>query len=97
MAGRSLRSSTWGPKLRIGTFKDDARALVAGANFVLDADPAPGDLDRVYFPHPEIFTALRPGHRLLLDDGKIRLAVLKPHRTCRHAGRSRRQAVRPRA
>ena len=66
-----------GPKLRIGAFKDDAVALVAGANFVLDADPAPGDLDRVYLPHPEILTALRPGHRLLLDDGKIRLAVLE--------------------
>jgi pyruvate kinase len=66
-----------GPKLRIGAFKDEAIALVAGANFVLDADPAPGDLDRVYLPHPEILTALKPGHTLLLDDGKIRLAVLE--------------------
>jgi pyruvate kinase len=66
-----------GPKLRIGTFKDDAIALVAGTNFALDADPAPGDLDRVYLPHPEILTALRPGHTLLLDDGKIRLVVLE--------------------
>src|SRR5262249_4348456 len=66
-----------GPKLRIGTFKGDAIALVAGANLVLDADPAPGDLDRVYLPHPEILTALRPGHRLLLDDGKIRLVVVE--------------------
>jgi pyruvate kinase len=66
-----------GPKLRIGTFKDDAIALVVGATFVLDADPAPGDLDRVYLPHPEILTALRPGHTLLLDDGKIRLVVLE--------------------
>src|SRR5690242_21348303 len=37
-----------GPKLRIGSFKDDAITLVAGANFVLDADPTPGDPDRVY-------------------------------------------------
>jgi pyruvate kinase len=66
-----------GPKLRIGAFKDDAIMLVADANFVLDADPAPGDVDRVYLPHPEILTVLRPGHRLLLDDGKIRLAVLE--------------------
>jgi pyruvate kinase len=44
---------------------------------VLDADPTPGDLDRVYLPHPEILTALKPGHTLLLDDGKIRLAVLE--------------------
>jgi pyruvate kinase len=66
-----------GPKLRIGAFKDDAITVVADANFVLDADPTPGDVDRVYLPHPEILTALRPGHTLLLDDGKIRLAVLE--------------------
>jgi pyruvate kinase len=66
-----------GPKLRIGAFKDEAVALAAGAHFVLDADPSPGDIDRVYLPHPEILTALRPGHTLLLDDGKIRLAVLE--------------------
>jgi pyruvate kinase len=66
-----------GPKLRIGAFKDDAITLVADANFVLDADPTPGDVDRVHLPHPEILTALRPGHTLLLDDGKIRLAVLE--------------------
>ncbi len=66
-----------GPKLRIGAFKEDAITLVVDANFVLDADPTPGDVDRVYLPHPEILTALRPGHTLLLDDGKIRLAVLE--------------------
>jgi pyruvate kinase len=66
-----------GPKLRIGAFKDDAITLVADADFVLDADPTPGDVDRVYLPHPEILSALRPGHTLLLDDGKIRLAVLE--------------------
>jgi len=66
-----------GPKLRIGTFGDDVVTLTAGANFVLDADPAPGDRDRVYLPHPEILTALKPGHILLLDDGKIRLLVLE--------------------
>ena len=29
--------------------------------------------DRVQLPHPEILAALRPGHALLLDDGKVRL------------------------
>jgi pyruvate kinase len=66
-----------GPKLRIGAFKDDAISLAADALFVLDADPTPGDVNRVYLPHPEILTALKPGHTLLLDDGKIRLAVLE--------------------
>jgi pyruvate kinase len=65
-----------GPKLRIGTFKEDAVTLVPGADFVLDSDAAPGDMHRVQLPHPEILSALEPGHTLLLDDGKIRLKTV---------------------
>jgi len=66
-----------GPKLRVGAFKDDAVQLTAGAAFVLDSDPAPGDATRVYLPHPEILSGLKPGHALLLDDGKIRLVTVE--------------------
>lgn len=66
-----------GPKLRVGTFKDDAVMLAGGAEFVLDSNPEPGDASRVCLPHPEILTALRPGHTMLLDDGKIRLTVVE--------------------
>src|SRR5215813_8801819 len=66
-----------GPKLRIGSFKEDAVTLVPGADFVLDSDAAPGDTHRVQLPHPEILAALAPGHTLLLDDGKIRLQALE--------------------
>lgn len=66
-----------GPKLRIGTFVNDAVTLLPGAHFTLDADPAPGDSNRVHLPHPEILSALAPGDTLLLDDGKIRLTTLE--------------------
>jgi pyruvate kinase len=66
-----------GPKLRVGTFREDAALLAKGTDFVLDADPAPGDATRVHLPHPEILAALRPGHTLLLDDGKIRLVAIE--------------------
>jgi pyruvate kinase len=69
-----------GPKLRVGTFEAEAVTLVAGTSFTLDSDPAPGNTERVYLPHPEIFASLEPGHRLLLDDGKIRLMVLENSR-----------------
>src|SRR5215831_20719741 len=62
-----------GPKLRLGSFTDGAVQLQNGQNFVLDSDKAPGDATRVQLPHPEILAALRPGHALLLDDGKVRL------------------------
>jgi pyruvate kinase len=64
-----------GPKLRIGRFADGKVDLVAGEPFVLDSDPAEGDGGRVHLPHPEILRALKEGHRLLLDDGKIALRV----------------------
>ena len=64
-----------GPKLRVGIFADGPQELVAGQGFVLDADPLPGDATRVCLPHPELFAALQPGTRLLVDDGKIVLRV----------------------
>ena len=64
-----------GPKLRVGTFADGLVVLEHGAAFHLDSDPTPGDATRVHLRHPEIFAALSPGHRLLLDDGKLVLRV----------------------
>ncbi|MEJ0091925.1 MAG: pyruvate kinase [Methylocella sp.] len=64
-----------GPKLRIGAFKDRAIKLAKGAAFTFDSNPALGDQNRVCLPHPEILRALRPGHTLLIDDGKVRLHV----------------------
>jgi pyruvate kinase len=62
-----------GPKLRIGAFADGAVQLQNGQSFTLDNDQTPGDAHRVHLPHPEILAALRPGHTLLLDDGKVKL------------------------
>lgn len=62
-----------GPKIRVGKFAGDAVELEDGATFTLDADETEGDVNRVYLPHPEIFAAVEPGHRLLLDDGRIAL------------------------
>ena len=47
--------------------------LEAGPEFVFDANPAPGDSTRVQLPHPELFEAIRPDARILVDDGKVRL------------------------
>ena len=64
-----------GPKLRLGSFKSDWAEIDNGQDFILDTNPAPGDATRVYLPHPEIFTAIKPGDSLLIDDGKLRLVV----------------------
>jgi pyruvate kinase len=66
-----------GPKLRVGEFADGSEELAEGAHFRLDLDETPGGVERVNLPHPEIFAALEPGARLLVNDGKIRLRVEK--------------------
>ena len=60
-----------GPKLRVGQFAGGSAQLKQGAKFRLDTDPAPGDAKRVELPHRELFEALEPDTRLLIDDGKL--------------------------
>jgi pyruvate kinase len=64
-----------GPKLRVGRFANGSVELVNGAKFRLDRDTSPGDASRVCLPHKELFAALAPGARLLVDDGKLVLRV----------------------
>lgn len=60
-----------GPKLRVGRFAGGSAVLANGAGFRLDRDTSPGDETRVCLPHKELFAALQPGARLLVDDGKL--------------------------
>lgn len=66
-----------GPKLRVGVFQSGRIQLQAGQQFTLDMNPTPGDTRRVCLPHPEIIGAAEIGATLLLDDGKLRLRVLR--------------------
>src|SRR6202030_3821141 len=69
------------PKPRIGNFKDRAVQLAKDAKFVFDLDPAPGDQNRVALLHPEILRSLKPGHTILIADGKVRLHVAEASAT----------------
>ncbi|MDE8650756.1 pyruvate kinase [Novosphingobium album (ex Liu et al. 2023)] len=66
-----------GPKLRVGKFRDGSAFIRHGAHFTLDRNPEPGDETRVQLPHPELFGILQKGQRLLIDDGKLRLTVIR--------------------
>lgn len=66
-----------GPKLRVGKFKDGKAVIRHSGHFTLDRDPTPGDETRVELPHPELFGLLQKGQRLLINDGKIRLRVIR--------------------
>lgn len=66
-----------GPKLRVGTFANGQAVIRHGSHFTLDRNPEPGDDTRVCLPHPELFDLMHNGQRLLINDGKIRLRVIR--------------------
>ncbi len=66
-----------GPKLRVGEFEGGRVLLEAGDVFHLDLSDQPGNKRRASLPHPEVFAALKPRTDLLVDDGRIRLRVVR--------------------
>ncbi len=72
-----LLADVQGPKLRVGKFTAGRVHLSTGQAFTFDQDPTPGNARRVQLPHPEILAAATGGTTLLLDDGKLRLRVLR--------------------
>lgn len=69
-----------GPKLRVGTFANGPVFLEIGAKFGFHREKFDGDVTGVTLPHPEIIDALEPGHRLLIDDGRLRLRIVENDR-----------------
>jgi pyruvate kinase len=66
-----------GPKIRIGRFRGGSITLAEGDRLVLDTTlgDAPGEGGRVGVNYPALPSDVRPGDRLLLDDGQLVLSV----------------------
>ena len=64
-----------GPKIRVGTLKDGRICVKTGETVRFVPEGSNGDAHSIPLPHPEIFASALPGHRLLIDDGRLRLKV----------------------
>lgn len=66
-----------GPKIRVSTFKNGAVILEEGNPYVLDAElpKGEGDEHQVGIDYKELPQDVKAGDLLLLDDGRIQLAV----------------------
>ncbi len=70
-----------GPKLRVGPIEGGKVSLQAGQRFTLTIEEVVGNSQRVTAPYPGLPADVKPGDRILLDDGQIELRVLKTTRT----------------
>ena len=66
-----------GPKIRLGKLTNGPRMLKEGERIKLVLGETSDNPDDIPIPHPEIFQAITPGHALLIDDGKVRLRLLR--------------------
>src|ERR1700710_765199 len=66
-----------GPKIRLGRLNGGPRMLVEGERIKLVLGETSDRPEDIPIPHPEIFQAIKQKHALLIDDGKVRLRLLK--------------------
>jgi pyruvate kinase len=64
-----------GPKIRLGRFADGPVVWATGESVVITTEHHPGDHDRVSTTYGGLAGDVRPGDRLLIDDGKVALEV----------------------
>jgi pyruvate kinase len=66
-----------GPKIRLGRLSGGSRMLIEGERIRLVLGESSDKPEEVPIPHPEIFQAIKQKHALLIDDGKVRLRLLR--------------------
>ncbi|MGH8773644.1 MAG: pyruvate kinase [Jiangellaceae bacterium] len=64
-----------GPKIRLGTFADGPVELRRGEHFTITTDDVAGDAGRSSTTYAGLPDDVRPGDRVLIDDGRLALEV----------------------
>ncbi|GAA1777772.1 pyruvate kinase [Streptomonospora arabica] len=82
-AGRSvgILADLQGPKIRLGTFPEGPVELAAGDQFTVTVEDVPGDRHRVSTTYKGLPGDVRPGDRVLIDDGNVVLECTKATNT----------------
>jgi pyruvate kinase len=76
-AGRSvgILADLQGPKIRLGRFADGPHEWRTGDLVTITSDETPGTVDRVSCTYKKLPQEVKPGDRLLIDDGKVAVEV----------------------
>lgn len=64
-----------GPKLRVGEIENNALPLKKGDILTFVNEKVVGNMEKIYVSYPDLYKDLKPGQKILLDDGKIETQV----------------------
>lgn len=73
----ALLADLQGPKLRVGDLPNGQSEVRMSSELRLTAAAKSNDPDVIPIPHPELVASLQLGDRLLIDDGKMMLHIVK--------------------
>lgn len=65
-----------GPKIRLGDFYTDSVLLEAGKFITITTKKVEGNEDIVFINYPEFHKEVKPGDKIMVDDGKKKLEVV---------------------
>lgn len=66
-----------GAKHRIGTFTGEKATIKPGQKFTFHLNQVEGNSNQVTLPHKEVYSSVKKGTNILIDDGRIGMEVLK--------------------
>jgi pyruvate kinase len=72
-----ILADTKGPEIRTGKFENDIATFKKGDIVEVHKKPILGNRERFHVDCSELFDDIKPGHYLLIDDGKMKLTVLE--------------------
>ncbi len=66
-----------GPKIRLGKIENDALEIMPGDILTFTNKNVLGTKDKIYISYPYLSTDVKVGEKILIDDGKIEVAVFE--------------------
>jgi pyruvate kinase len=72
----ALLADLQGPKLRVGVMQDNGVMLEAGKQIIITTEEQIGTATHIYTNYKEFASDVKPGERVLLDDGKLAIRIL---------------------
>ena len=73
----AIMLDTKGPEVRTGVIAEGKAELEAGQEFVLTSREVPGDAHEVSITYPKMVELVKPGNRILIDDGLLAMNVVR--------------------
>lgn len=72
----SILGDLQGPKLRVGKIENNALNVKTGDILTLTNEECLGTIDKIFVSYPNLYTDVKVGNHIMIDDGKIEVKVI---------------------